>query len=597
MSQLTLTALGPYRLQSLLGTGGMSEVYRAFDPRLEREVAIKILSPTLAGQPGFLERFKREARAAARLDHPHILPIFDFGEERGVTYVVMPLIEGGTLRDRLVQRGVCSLRESLTVLSQMALALHEAHQHGLVHRDVKPANMLLAPGGRALLADFGIACAIADTHDMGLTQNGMGIGTPEYMAPEQARGEVVDRRADVYALGIVLFQVLTGQVPFSDEDGLAIAYKQVSAEPPAPRRLNPTIPPAVEEVILKALAKEPEHRFQTAAEFAEALDRAAPWLHLLGSVAQDSGQYPALGKTLGAARSANRANARPASGRRGSRNVAWDAWDELTGSDALTAPRTSARVSVGEQAFHPAPGTRRRTGRRWMALMAALVIVLLTVGVVEALGEQRIHQLLTLAPPTPTSIPSPLPSATPPANTFYMAHFFQLTQNDLQPGDTLKAPRDIPNAQYEEQEGTRGVLYRGGIATQFGRAFGTGTAVNDMAGKLRFVVLVDRFDTPQEAQSYYSFQAGQLAQTVQVQVGEQGVAGVGADQDGQTHYRLLFRDRNMMITLASVKTQTPLDFQGYFLMLAQTLARRGEQCQFTSNLKPVAGAPAMCAQG
>jgi hypothetical protein len=585
----------------------MSEVYRAFDPRLEREVAIKILSPTLAGQPGFLERFKREARAAARLDHPHILPIFDFGEERGVTYVVMPLIEGGTLRDRLVQRGVCSLRESLTVLSQMALALHEAHQHGLVHRDVKPANMLLAPGGRALLADFGIACAIADTHDMGLTQNGMGIGTPEYMAPEQARGEVVDRRADVYALGIVLFQVLTGQVPFSDDDGLAIAYKQVYAEPPAPRHLNPTIPPAVEEVILRALAKEPARRFQTAARFAEALDKAAPWLHLLGSVAQDSGQYPAVGKTSGAARPARRPNDRSVSGRRGQGNAAWDAWEELPGNDALTVPRTSVRVSVAGQAPGLERRERPRSGRRWMALMAALVVVLLTVGVVEALGEQRIQQLLTLAPPTPTNAPSPLtptsgapsplPSATLPANTVYMAQFFQLTQHDLQPGDALQAPRDIPNTQYEQQEGARGVLYRGGIATQFGRAFGTGTAVNDRDGKLRFVVLVDRFDTLQDAQSYFNYQAGQIPQAAQVQVGEQGVAGMATDVDGQTHYRLLFRDRNMMITLASVKTQTPQDFQGYFLKLAQALVRRGEQCQFTPNLKPVSGAPAMCSQG
>lgn len=600
MSQLTHTALGPYRLLSLLGAGGMAQVYRAFDPRLEREVAVKILSPALAGQAGFLERFKREARAAAQLDHPNILPIFDFGEEHGVTYVVMPLIEGGTLRDRLVQRGVCSLRESLTILSQVALGLHEAHEHGLVHRDVKPANILLAPNGRALLADFGIACVIVDTHDMGLTQNGMGIGTPEYMSPEQARGEVVDRRADVYALGIVLFQVLTGQVPFSDDDGLAIAYKQVYEAPPAPRRLNSTIPPAVEAVILKALAKAPEARYQTAAEFAEALDRAVPWLHLLGSAVQDSGQRPVSPrlqpKMPGSARSASPSSYRGAAGVPRAGDGSWSIWDARVENDALTAPRTALQVSAAAQT---AQGARPRRRRRWPSLLAALLLVtLLSAGAVQALKGLHLQGLAALSPPTPSAMmTAPSPSATPLPTTVYMAHFFQLTQDDLLPGDRLKATENIPNDQYEQQEGARGMLYRGGTATQFGRAFGTGAAVDDMDGKLRFVVLVDRFDTFQHAQSYYSLQAGQLSQTVPVRVGEQGVSGLGSDPEGQMHYRLLFRDRNLVITLASAKTLTPQIFQGYFQTLAQTLAQRGERCQFTLNLKPVPSAPAFCAQG
>ncbi len=601
MSQLTLTALGPYRLLSLLGAGGMAQVYRAFDPRLEREVAIKILSPALAGQAGFLERFKREARAAAQLDHPNILPIFDFGEERGVTYVVMPLIEGGTLRDRLVQRGVCSLRESLTILSQIALGLHEAHEHGLVHRDVKPANILLAPNGRALLADFGIACVIVDTHDMGLTQNGMGIGTPEYMSPEQARGEIVDRRADVYALGIVLFQVLTGQVPFSDEDGLAIAYKQVYEAPPAPRRLNATIPPAVEAVILKALAKAPEDRFQTAAEFAQALDRAVPWLHLLGGAVQDSGQRPASPrpqpKTPGVSRAAPPSSYQGAAGALGAANGSWSIWDARVENDALTAPRTALRVSAAGLAPQAAREAQPRRRRRWPSLLLLLLVLLLSAGAVQALKGLHLQGLAALAPPTPAAMTSPSPSATPLPTTVYMAHFFQVTQADLLPGDTLKATENIPNDQYERQEGARGILYRGGTATQFGRAFGTGAVVDDITGKLRFVVLVDRFDTFQHAQRYYSFQAGQLSQTVPVRVGEQGVSGLGSDPEGQMHYRLLFRDRNLVITLASAKTLTPQIFQGYFQTLAQTLAQRGERCQFTLNLKPVPSAPAFCAQG
>src|SRR5579885_1331473 len=281
MSNLTtLGTLGPYRLLSLLGVGGMAEVYRAYDPRLDREVAIKLLPIDLAKRPGFLERFRHEARIVARLDHPNIMPIYDSGEEEGVMYVVMPLMEGGTVRDRIAQRGVCSLREATSIVYQVALALHEAHQHGLVHRDVKPANILLAPGERAVLADFGIARALADGSESSVDEPGIGIGTAEYMSPEQARGSPVDHRADVYALGIVLFQALTGRVPFAAADHFTTAYMQVHEPPPAPRSINPHIPPAVEAVILKALAKDPNQRFQSAAAFGVALAEATPWLHL-----------------------------------------------------------------------------------------------------------------------------------------------------------------------------------------------------------------------------------------------------------------------------------------------------------------------------
>jgi hypothetical protein len=586
-----------------MGAGGMSEVYRAFDPRLEREVAIKVLSPALAGQAGFLERFRREARAAARLDHPNVLPIFDFGEERGVTYVVMPLVEGGTLRDRLVERGVCSLRESLTILSQVALALHEAHRHGLVHRDVKPANILLTPNGRALLADFGIACAIADTHDMGLTQNGMGIGTPEYMAPEQARGEVIDHRADVYALGIVLFQVLTGQVPFNDVDGLAIAYQQVYEPPPAPRRLNPTIPPAVEDVILKALAKAPDERFQTAAAFAAALDEAAPGLRLSGQKSRDAAPDQAMSRRRVPAppRLADHADQWGAAGALKSGDVPWNTWERPAENDAQTVPRTAWRVSAAGASeplrVSPARHARRRSGHRWVAFMAVLLVLLLVAGAVEALGGLHLQRFVALSPPTPVAtVSAPQSSPTPMPTTVYMAHVFQLTQNDLLSGDTLAATKDILNAQYEQQEGADGALFQGGTATQFGRAFGTGAAVVDLAGNPRFVVLVERFQAIQDAQHYYTDQTALLSQAVPVLVGEQGSAGWLPGADGQSSYRLLVRDRNILLTFVSAPTQTPLAFQGYFLMLAQALTQRGERCQFTLNLKLVPGAPADCAQ-
>ncbi|HEY7348031.1 MAG TPA: protein kinase [Ktedonobacterales bacterium] len=595
MSNLTLSTLGPYRLLSLLGVGGMAEIYRAHDPRLDREVAMKVLPFDLAKQPGFLERFRREARVVARLDHPNIMPIYDFGEEGGVMYVVMPLIEGGTLRDRIVERGACSLREAAAILYQVAQALHEAHQHALVHRDVKPANILLAPGGRAVLADFGIAFALADQREKGLTQVGMGIGTAEYMSPEQARGEQVDHRADVYALGIVLFQALTGRVPFTATDHFSTALKQIHEPPPAPRSLNPDIPPAVEAVILKALAKEPDRRFQSAAAFGAALAEAIPGAHLAG------------------APPGRRAAAQV-------RRAPWSAWGDTVNGESMTIPwlprngaargafRPAGVAASGYQASGSGSGSRSKGWVVLFTLALALLVVggaFATVGGLRALHNRasvnRASSPPTLARQQPTTAPATSPTATAteapnPAAVYYMAQFFQLIQADLFQGDQLGDQMSVSNDEYQALEGSKGTLYQSGDADQFGRAFGTGTMISDQVGTTRFVALVDRFYTPAQARQYYQHEAGMLSQSVSLSVGEQALAGLARIKEDRASYRLIVQDRNVVVTFATPRTATPQAFQEYFAKLGQIIDQRGHRCQFTANLAPVPGSPALCTQ-
>ncbi|HEU5369870.1 MAG TPA: serine/threonine-protein kinase, partial [Ktedonobacterales bacterium] len=276
MAGLEGTNVGPYEIRALLGAGGMGQVYRAHDPRLERDVAIKVLSASLAQEPGYLERFRREARAVARLNHPNVVQVYDFGEQGDLTYLVMPLISGGTLREYLAHRQVLPLAEALAITEQVATALQYAHERGLVHRDVKPANILMTAEGRALLSDFGIVRLVQkEDNATTLTHMGAFVGSPEYAAPEMILGKPVDQRVDVYALGVILFQMLTGRMPFAGATPVVLMMMQAQQPPPAPRSLNPDIPPAVEAVILKALAKTPEERFQTAAELLAALRAAS----------------------------------------------------------------------------------------------------------------------------------------------------------------------------------------------------------------------------------------------------------------------------------------------------------------------------------
>ncbi len=262
--------IGKYQIIEEIGRGGMATVYKAWDSINQRYVALKVLPPYFQHDAEFIKRFRREAVAAAKLDHPNIVKVYEAGEEGGINYIAMEYIEGGSLQRRLTGKPL-DLSTAISIVSQIGSALAYAHKRGIIHRDVKPSNILLTEEGRALLSDFGIARV---SEYGGITRTGTLIGTPEYMSPEQAEGEEVDHRSDIYSLGIVLYQMLTGRVPFTGDTPLAVLHKQIYEKPTSPRMLNPMIPAEVEKVLLKALAKRPEWRYQSAEEMVAALQGA-----------------------------------------------------------------------------------------------------------------------------------------------------------------------------------------------------------------------------------------------------------------------------------------------------------------------------------
>lgn len=266
-------SIGPYRLIEPAGAGGMAEVWRAYHPRIERYVAIKFLSPRYASDPSYLDRFVREAQAISRLDHPNILTILDFGEQDHWTYMVSPFIGGGTLAARL-RRGPWSVDEAIAVLEPLASALDYAHSQGIVHRDVKPSNVLFTEQGRLVLSDFGIARVVEGSTVM--SQAGLVVGTPMYMSPEQADGQRAGPASDLYSLGVVAYEMLTGRPPFMGETPLALLLAHMQKPLPPPRSLNPNMAESVEGVLFTVLAKDPAHRYPSALEFVVALRAAVP---------------------------------------------------------------------------------------------------------------------------------------------------------------------------------------------------------------------------------------------------------------------------------------------------------------------------------
>ncbi|HVF14883.1 MAG TPA: protein kinase, partial [Acidimicrobiales bacterium] len=265
---------GRYRLRHQIAQGGMAEVWEAGDEVLGRSVAVKVLLPEFATDPTFIERFRREAIAAARLAHPNVVATFDTGLDGDLAFIVMELVEGRTLRDVLIERGPLPPHEATTIAAQVAGALHYAHEAGIVHRDVKPANILLCPDGRVKVADFGIAkAALADAAiaDFDLTGTGMVVGTAKYLSPEQFEGQPVDRRSDVYALGVVLYEMLCGRPPFTGGSDMAIGIQHVDKKPLSPRQIRAGIPKPLEAVVMRAMAKSPAARYPTADSLQSAL--------------------------------------------------------------------------------------------------------------------------------------------------------------------------------------------------------------------------------------------------------------------------------------------------------------------------------------
>jgi serine/threonine-protein kinase len=258
-----------YELEELVGTGGMSTVFRAHDRQLERRVAIKILHEHYAADPEYLERFRREARAVARLSHPNIVTVIDRGVVDGRQYIVFEYVEGENLKELVVRSGRLPVPQALELVLAVADGLSFAHDHGLVHRDVKPQNVLLSREGEVKVTDFGIARSLHVEH--GVTQTGTVLGTGEYLAPEQASGKQISPTTDVYSLGVVLWELLAGDVPFTGDNFVAVALRHVNEPPPHLRERRPDVSPRLDAAVQRALAKDPARRFPSMAAFAQEL--------------------------------------------------------------------------------------------------------------------------------------------------------------------------------------------------------------------------------------------------------------------------------------------------------------------------------------
>jgi len=355
----------------------MAVVYKAFQPSLNRYVALKVLPDYYQHDPEFVARFKQEAQAAAQLSHPNIVVIYDVGEDAGVHYIAMEYLECGSLGDRLAQAAAqgwtYNQQEALSVIEQVGSALDYAHSRGVIHRDIKPANILFAADGRPKVTDFGIARA-ADTAR--LTRTGVLLGTPEYMSPEQAGGGQIDQRSDLYALGVMAYEMLTGRVPFQSDTPHATLHAVVYEPPPAPRLVNPGLSPAVESVLLQALAKQPEARFQRGAALSGALRAAL------------TGQVPTWAASLPPT----------VMGAQGAGGAQWG------GGRAMgSTPRPPAGPPPAYQYSTPTPPPQRRA-MTWLWLLGGAIVLLAAVLVVLLLRGGSEEGPVAAATSTATAI-------------------------------------------------------------------------------------------------------------------------------------------------------------------------------------------------
>ncbi len=290
---------GRYRIEAQIGAGGMAEVFRGFDTVLSRPVAVKILAPQFARDPEFVERFRREARAAARLNHPNVVAVYDTGAADGTNFIVMEYVEGRTLADFLGQGGKLTPARALEIAEHVCDALEAAHAQGVVHRDVKTANIMITRQGVVKVMDFGIA-RIAEGAQT-LAQTAAVLGTAAYLSPEQAQGRPVDARSDIYSLGVVLYEMVAGRPPFTGDSPVAVAYKHVQESPAPPSALNPEVSPPLDAVVMRALAKNPANRYASAVKFRDDLERV------------DRGQQPDATPLLPGAADPTQVIARPPS--------------------------------------------------------------------------------------------------------------------------------------------------------------------------------------------------------------------------------------------------------------------------------------------
>jgi serine/threonine-protein kinase len=601
----------------------MGQVYRARDPRLGREVAIKVLSGGLAEQPNYLERFDREARAIAQLNHPNIVSIFDYGKQGKTTYLVMPLIAGGTLRDMLAQRRMLPLGDAVALVEQVGAALHYAHERGLVHRDVKPANILVGPDGRALLSELGMGrVVLGEETGTTLTSTGAFVGSPDYAAPEMVLSQPIDRRADVYALGMLLFQMLTGRTAFAAETPVQLLIMQAQQPPPSPRSLNPGIPPAVEAVILRALAKSPDQRYSTAEELVAALRAEVGAQAVGGQTPLPPGanvyELPTLRREVSAppaqAGARGEPTTLPVSGWAVPPQGALPAQPTFAtggGTFEQTLPVEPRRMAPGGVAVGAGarPAQRRRMTALALAALALVLIVggggVLAAGLMQGwfggkTGNAPLGQGSPGTHPTNTTGTQPSPTALP--TFFYMGHDFVVLTSDLQPGHTADTMVNFNSTTYPQHEGPKGDVYRFGDALTFGSLYDGATIIRDSAGAFIFVVLVDRFDTYQHAHQYYLRDLTLLAQATTLNLEEEASGGFVAVSGGKQSYEVFVRDRNIVLTIAAVPSTNAQDYSAYFVAMAQAAQQRAHRCHYMvtdpnnpgGSLKLVAGSPSDC---
>jgi hypothetical protein len=370
------TALGAYVITARIGRGGMASVYQAHHPALDRDVAIKVLWESLADQPGFLERFRREARAASRLRHPNILTVYDFGEDAGIAYMVTELLPGGSLADRLGRP--LPFTDVLRVIRGIGSALDAAHGAGLIHRDVKPSNILLTRDGEPVLADFGIARLVEAEEQ--LTVQGTLIGTPHYMAPEMATGEQVGPHSDLYSLGVVLYEMLAGEPPFPRPTPIAVVRAHIHEPPPPLSQRDTPLPREIDDVVTRALSKQPAQRYRSGAALAAALEDAVlaadPPTPRPGTATWPGQQRAVPAESAGA--TLDMPSWREPPGRATSPYAAYDAYDAvIPGPPGAYAAGPGAQTERWQQAV---PVERRRGVSVRALVVVACIAMLVTAG-------------------------------------------------------------------------------------------------------------------------------------------------------------------------------------------------------------------------